>query len=285
MGDESSPYSFRAILERIIAQKPSLKKEQLLEIIEKKRTEAGSLLNREGAAFLVAADLGVSLTDSHLATKLEIKDIIPNLGSVTISGRVLAVHPLQKFSRKDGSQGRLRRVLIGDQTSMLEVYLWDDKAEELDRLHIDRDSSIKVIHGYTRQSLNGRVELHVGGRGAVEVLPSEMADTHLPPFRSFFVKIGTMKAGQDVNLKGRITKIFPSRRFTRADGEGRVMKLIVEDETGSINIVTWNKKVEEIEVAKLGDQLELVCGSVREDNVGTLEVHVNRRTQLRILPA
>jgi len=283
--DENSPYSFASILGKIIARKPGLKKEKLLEIVEKKRAEAEGLLNREGAAFLVAAELGVPLTDSHLTTKLEIKDLMPNLGNVTVSGRVLAVYPLQTFSRKDGSQGRLRRVLIGDRTGMLDVHLWDDKAEELVRLHIDRNSPINVIHGYTRQSLNGRTELHMGDRGAVEFLPSEMADRQLPSFKSFFVKIGSMKDGHDANLEGKITQVFPSRQFTRADGEGRVMKLTVEDETGSINIVAWNKKVAEIEAAKPGDQLELVAGSVKEDNVGKLEVHANHRTHLKIHPS
>jgi replication factor A1 len=281
LGDENSPYSFESILDKIIARRPRLKREEILEIVEKKRDEAGSLLNREGAAFLVAAELGVPLADSSLSTKLEIKDLMSSLNNVTVIGRVLAVSPQQKFSRKDGSQGRLRRLLIGDRSGMLEVYLWDNKVEELDQLDIKKNTKLQVIHGYTRQSLSGSIELHLGDRGTLEVLPPTVAEV-LPPLSYFLVKIGEVKVGSNVHLEGRITDIFPLRRFTRPDGEGKVLKLILEDETGRINIVAWNKKAEEIEAAKLGDRLELLGGTAKEDNVGKLEVHANWHTYLEV---
>ncbi len=185
MSNKDDPeYGLETIIKKILIEKPGLTREKLLDLIEKKRVEAKGLLNREGAAFLVAADLGVSMFGKEkIVTRMKVGDVLPNLGDVSVVGRVLMVYDLQEFVKTDGSKGKLRRILIGDESGMIEVFVWNEKVEDLDRQNIKPDSLVKVEHAYSRSSVDGKVELHVGERGSITLLASEEVEpvsyTHL----------------------------------------------------------------------------------------------------------
>ena len=61
---------FEEIIENILKQKPELTRENLEELIDQKTQKIGAgYLTDQGALFLIASDLGISLTQS---TKLEV---------------------------------------------------------------------------------------------------------------------------------------------------------------------------------------------------------------------
>ena len=61
---------FEEIIENILKQKPELTRENLEELIDQKTQKIGAgYLTNQGALFLIASDLGISLTQS---TKLEV---------------------------------------------------------------------------------------------------------------------------------------------------------------------------------------------------------------------
>ncbi len=278
-------YDFETIVEKILAERRDLTREKLFELIEKKRAEAKNLLNLEGAAFLVASDLGVSLFEKpHLATRMRVGDLIPNLNDVTIVGRVLTVYDCQEFARPDGSKGKLQRVLIGDETGMVEVYVWNEKVEELAKENVQANSLVKVEHAYTRESIDGRVELHVGERSKISLLAPHLVEYEIPYYQDFFKKIGEMKKGvKDFNFVGVVTRVFPVKEFKRVSGEGKVQRLRVKDETGEVNIVVWDNQTEETKSIQVGDQIEVLRGTVKENMIGELEVHVGKRSKIRVV--
>ncbi|WP_309492177.1 OB-fold nucleic acid binding domain-containing protein [Candidatus Hecatella orcuttiae] len=286
---EPQPSSrLEAILVKIMAEKPDLTREKLLEMVESKRAEAKSLLNPEGAAFLVALDLGVSLWDSSLAVDTEIEDVISGLRDVSLTGRVLGVYPVKLFKRPDGQEGKLKRLLLGDKTGVLEVYLWNQKAEEAERLKIQPDAVVKIEHGYTRTSLAGKTELHVADSGRIALIPPSQVggEVQVPALGEFFQEIRSLKKpGEEVNLSGEIIQAYPARKFLRSDGgEGTVMRLRLRDDSGEINLVVWNDWVEAVEKARVGDRIEVIRGKTRENRLGELEAHVNRNTYLKLTP-
>lgn len=287
---ESQPSGrLEAILTRIMAEKPDLAREELLEMVERKRAEAKSLLNLEGAAFLVALDLGVFLWNSSLTVDIEIEDIIPGLKDVSLAGRILGVYPVKAFQRPDGREGKLKRLLLGDKTGVLEVYLWNQRAEEAERLEIQPDALVKIEHGYTRSSLAGKTELHVADSGRIAVIPLSQVgeEVQVPAMEEFFQEIRSLKkAGEEVNISGEVTQVYPARRFPRSDGgEGTVMRIRLRDGSGEINLVVWNDWVGTVEKAQVGDRIEVIRGRTRENRLGELEAHVNKNTYLKLKPS
>jgi len=278
-------YDFETIVKKILDERKDLTREKLFELIEKKRVEAKNLLNQEGAAFLVASDLGVSIFEKpHLTTRMRIEDLIPNLNDVTIVGRVLTVYDSQEFTRPDGSKGKLQRMLIGDETGIVEVYVWNEKVEELAKENVQVDSIVKVEHAYTRESIDGRVELHAGGRSKISLLASHLVEYEIPYYQDFFKKIGEMKKGvKDFNFTGVVTRVFPVKEFKRVSGEGKVQRLRVKDETGEVNLVVWDNQTEETKSIQVGDQIEVLRGTVKENMIGELEVHVGKRSKVRVV--
>ncbi|RLI28464.1 MAG: hypothetical protein DRO46_03990, partial [Candidatus Hecatellales archaeon] len=120
--DEES--KLNRVVEKILEARPDLTRSHVLELVKRKLEEAGNLLNPEGAACLVASELGVELWNRNISTELKVKDLAPGLRDVSLVGRVLAVHPVKAFRRPTGEEGKLRRLILGDSTGTVEVYLW-----------------------------------------------------------------------------------------------------------------------------------------------------------------
>ena len=96
-------------------------KEQLYEKILKKQMELSGLVSLEGAAHLVARDLGIDLLGEVKERRLEIANIIDGMKSVDVIGRVFHISEPVEFERKDGSIGRVVNLYIGDNSGFARV--------------------------------------------------------------------------------------------------------------------------------------------------------------------
>ena len=94
---------FEELLEKIREQKPELTKEDIDDKIKQKKEKIGAgYLTDQGALFLIASDLGISLKQT-LKVEMGLKDIYVGAKDVSIESRVLNISPTKQFSRKDGS--------------------------------------------------------------------------------------------------------------------------------------------------------------------------------------
>ena len=160
--------SLEEIIKRILAQRPEVTQEAILQMLKEKRDGAGRLLTDEGAAHMIASDLGISVTNpSSFKTSLNVKDLIIGASDVSVSGRVVLAYPSQSFQRRDGAQGRVGRFILEDETGSIMIVLWDEKAELLDQHRVAPGVSIRVNHGYVKAGLDGRPEVNVGRRGSL----------------------------------------------------------------------------------------------------------------------
>jgi replication factor A1 len=270
-----------SIFEKILARRPDLNREQLLELIRKRKEETQHLLNDEGAAFLVASDLGVPLLEESLKTNLQIKDVCPFLNDVTVVGRILAVYPIREFTRPDGSKGRLRRINLSDRTGTIDVLLWNEKADDPVVGKLKPNAIVKIMHGYSRVSLTGETELHMGVRGEVIPDPLGEAEGTYPRLDDLFEKIGQLGMEKEiVNISGVVERIYPAKTFERPQGTGRVVKAKIRDDSGAVNIVAWDGDVESVVSLQPGEEVQILRGRTRRNTLGEIEVHANRRSQI-----
>jgi replication factor A1 len=162
--------SLKEIVERILASNSDLKRNQVLEMIEKKKRGAGDFLTDETAARIVASELGLESKKKPLRLEIQIQDLVSGLNDVTVTGKIVAVYPPKTFTRRDWTEGKLASLLISDNNETLRVVLWDDKVEWVESNKIQREQTIRVSHGYVREGWGGGLELHVGKRGKIEFL-------------------------------------------------------------------------------------------------------------------
>ena len=161
--------SLEEIVERILSSRSDLKRKEVLEMIEKKKREAGDFLTDETVARIVASELGVESRKKPLRLEIQIQDLVSGLNDVTVTGKVVAIYPPKKFTRRDWTEGKLASLLVSDKSGTLRVVLWDDKVDFVERGKIQREQKIRISHRYVREGWNG-MELHVGKRGSIEVL-------------------------------------------------------------------------------------------------------------------
>jgi replication factor A1 len=162
--------SLKEIVERILSSRSDLKREEVLEMIEKKKRGIGDFLMDETAARIVASELGVESVQKPLRLEIQIQDVVSGLNDVTVSGKVVAVYPPKIFTRRDRTEGKLASLLVSDKSGTLRVVLWDDKVDLVESGKIQQEQTIRISHGYVREGWNGNLELHVGKRGSVDVL-------------------------------------------------------------------------------------------------------------------
>lgn len=271
------------LIERILSAKPELTRETVLGLIREKIVDAGELLTDEGAAYVVAAELGVSISEGNqLETDIRLDDLVPGTRDVSVVGRVITICPVQKFTRKDGAEGRVGRMILADRTCRVSVVLWDDKVDILSQGRLTRGQIIRVAHGYVREGLDGSPEVNVGNKGRITVSQGENA-ADFPHVEDFFKKIGELKSEENgVNVTGILDSITPTSTFQREEGVGRVARARLTDETGEIWAVFWNEMTDSLTNAKHGDRIEIMNARTRGSIQNNMELHVSRRSQVTI---
>ena len=153
---------FEELLGKIREQKPELTKEDIDDKIKEKKEKIGTgYLTDQGALFLIASDLGISLKQSSKA-EIGLKDIYVGAKDVSIESRVLNISPTKQFSRKDGSPFLLRTMTVYDNDSTASVKLWDEKANLPGIEELKPGDLIKIIKAYVKSDLNGSPTINVG---------------------------------------------------------------------------------------------------------------------------
>ena len=273
------------IVQQILLTRRDLTRDEVLKrIYEKKRSTEDYFLD-EVAARIVAVELGVEIqgNDEAFRGEISIKDLVSGLNDVTIIGRVIAVYPVQTFSRNDSTQGKVARLLLADETGDLKLVLWDSNTNIVETGEIRQGQILKVLHGYVRESMNGALELHLGRKGDIEISPRDVDESRYPHTTEPMDKIGKLKSERRrASVKGWVTQIFPASEFTRKDGtKGKVRRLRLKDETGETMIVLWNEKVDELGTVDEGTPLCITNARTRTQLSGSLELHVESSSHIQ----
>ncbi|HIP34928.1 MAG TPA: replication factor A [Methanothermococcus okinawensis] len=115
---------------------------------------------------------------------------------VTTVGRVIDIQDIREFKREDGSTGKVRNIVIEDETGKIRVVLWGENAT----IDIKEGDIVKIINGYIREN-RGVMELNVGRYGKVIVNPENVV---VDIKRKF---IGDLEIGDSAEIRGTVVGI------------------------------------------------------------------------------
>jgi len=206
------------------------------------------------------------------ATK-KIAEIKEGMNDITVLGKVLDLGQIKTFTRKDGGEGRVSNMTIGDSTGTIRVSMWDDKAELTEKLSIGE--SVKIQNAYSKlNNFSQKVEMSLGNTSIVEFLETEVE------YEQKFMKIDEVVDGMNgVNISGVILDISDVRTFSRKDGtEGTIGTLTLGDSTGKIRVSLWDDKTIHLDEFDFGESVDILNAYSRLNNFSqTVELNVGSR--------
>lgn len=142
----------------------NLSAEQVDAKIKEKLSQLSGLVSEEGAAHIVANELGVKLVDT---TNLQISHLTPQMRNVDLVGKAVQVYEVRAFNKENRS-GKVGNFLLADQSGTMRVVLWNDQAEKLS--HMKPGDVVRIKSGYVRDN-QGRTELHLNDLSKLELNP------------------------------------------------------------------------------------------------------------------
>ncbi|MBT3814339.1 hypothetical protein HOE37_01385 [Candidatus Woesearchaeota archaeon] len=259
--------------EKIIAS-GKLDSEKLNEKIQAKITELSGLISEEGAAHIIANELGIELI-SDKQTKLKIKEIYAGMRNVSTVGKVVRKFDVHEFQKGD-STGKVCSLIIGDETGTTRVVFWNEQVDLLQ--NVNQDDIILVENAYVRENNNNK-EIHLGDRGDIKVNPEGEKVETVRQSNSFERKtIADLNDNADgVEILGTVVQVFDPRFFMVHPESGRriregeeagvtpalsyVLNAVLDDGTGTIRAVFWKNQTNHLldkaeeDMAKFKDDL------------------------------
>lgn len=262
---------FEALVDQLLKSRPELTRQELTKrIAEKKETVGAGYLTDQGALFLVAGELGVSLQPS-ISSDLSLKDLHIGANDITVVARVLAVYPMTTYNKKDGGTGRYRRLVLFDRGISARLTIWDDEVENPDKLGIAAGSALRVVSGYVKQGLDGKPNLNLGKRGRLELVE----DSKLPTLDDVSERLAKASAERPVIALDCTVASEPRySEFVRADGSpGSLYQFGVGGQTGKEQqrVVIWSPSSRP--ELKAGQKVRITNLKFKRTSRGDFELH------------
>ncbi len=252
--------NYERILEKI-ANASNTSKEEIERKVEAKRAKLSGLISKEGAAQVVAAELGINFDDEVL----KIEELLPGMRKVNTLGKIISVSPIRTFQTKKGEESKVVNLLLADDTSNVKVVIWDTNLISLlEKNEISEGSVIEISNG----SMRGQ-ELHLGSFS--ELKPSDKSFEKVKEEKVIHKKpIEELKVGESVGVRGFIVQAFEPRFFhvcpecnkkANQEGDGgfvckehgkvaaerrAVANIIVDDGTDNIRAVLFHERISEL---------------------------------------
>jgi len=255
--------NYLRIIEKI-AKASGLPKEELEAKVAAKRDKLSGLISKEGAAQVIAAELGISFENE----KLKIDELLPGMRQVNTSGKVISLFPVRTFTTKKGDEGKVANLWIADDSSNIKVVLWDTN-------HIALIEKGEIAEGKVVEILNGSMrdnEIHLGSFSELKLGEEEFENVVTE--KVFHEKrISEFAKGENTSVRAFVVQVFEPRFFyvcpqckKKATQEGEafscrehgkvvpekraLINIVLDDGTESIRAVLFHDSISEIGITE-----------------------------------
>jgi len=273
---------FEELLSKLLDTVPELSRSVIEDKIKEKKDKIGAgYLTDDGALFLIAADLGITLEQSK-KMEIELKDLFVGAKEVTVESRILNMSPTKQFTKKDGTSFLLRTITVYDSDSTASVKLWDEKANLPGIENLKPGDLVKIIKAYVKSDLTGLPTINIGSGSTIEAVKS---NSNIPSLDSITVDVSTAKEDQrDLVISGTVNGMINLMEFTNSRGQpSKALKFRIKGSSGNnLNVVLWGK--DESILPKMiasNAKVRLLGVKTKTGNQG-LEIHGNDATIVEI---
>ena len=200
--------NFNEMIEEL-EKRTKLSEKKLREKIETKQEELSGLVSLEGAAHLVARELGIDLLKIP-SRPIKIKNLVTGMKNINLKARVIDITDVREFEKKDGSKGKVSNLIITDETGEIRIPLWDKQVDTIgDNLRVG--NVVEIKNANTRQNNFGGIELVLLKDSKLEKIPddSSIPDKPVEKISKSFDRIYLKTAREGhFEVRGNILDIF-----------------------------------------------------------------------------
>ena len=239
--------------------------------VEEKGFKLAGLISKEGAAQVIAAELGISFEDE----KLKIENLMSGMKRVNVIGRIIDLSPVRTFVRK-GVEARVANMLIADETSNVKVVLWDNHhIDLLEKGEIVKDKVVEILNGSMRDN-----EIHLGSFSELKL--SDIVLDNVVTERVVLKKnIVDFRMAENVAVRAFIVQAFEPRFFEVCpeckkkavpEGDGStctehgkivperraLINLVLDDGTENIRAVLFHEQLSPVGITELENAEKLI---------------------------
>lgn len=260
-----------------IAQVSKLSVEEIEGRVQAKLRQLSGLISKEGAAHIIANELGVKFTPA--ASK--INGVKSSSRDIELMAKVMQVFPLTNFVRKDGASGKVASLLVADESGSIRLTCWGNMADQA--IKAAPGDVIKIIGGYARDN-QGRLEVHLNERANVVLNPSGISVSvpdALPRAKAQRKFLNEIQGTEEsVEVLGTIVQVFEPRffevcpacqkRLKGADGSfmcpehgkqqpvySAVLNVVLDDGSDNMRTVFFRRQAEKLLQNKNLDDIRL----------------------------
>ncbi|MFX0188794.1 MAG: DUF2240 family protein [Candidatus Hodarchaeota archaeon] len=165
-----------------------------------------------------------------------------SLPSVSIEGKIIQKTPLNIFTKKDGTPGKVRSINLIDSTGTIRITFWNDDTEKINDYEIGEFISITHLNPRLSSINSNTIELYANKNSLIN-----KKDKKLKIEAKLVENIKLLQNQRNiVSLQGIISSIDNLKKVSLKSGEElSLLSFIVSDETDGIRVTLWRDKAEE----------------------------------------
>jgi ssDNA-binding replication factor A large subunit len=258
--------NYERILQRI-SSASGMEKEEIERRVEAKRAKLSGLISKEGAAQVIAAELGINFEGE----RLKINELLSGMRKVNVVGKVINLFPVRTFVR-NGKENKVANFVLADETSNIKVVLWNVN-------HIGLIETNEIIEGKIVEISGGSMrenEIHLGSFSELKLSKENIGEVKtekILPEKT----IANFKQNDNVSMRGFVVQIFDPKFFNvcpeckkkvilegdgteyRCSGEhGKIipekralLNIVIDDGTETIRSVLFGEALKKIGLTEL----------------------------------
>ncbi len=241
---------------KLISEQSKLPVDEIERRIEARRAKLSGLISKEGAAQIIASELGISFEKQ----KMKVSSLLSGMKRINIIGKIVKMNRVAEYN-KNGKSGKIGSFLLADDTSNIRVVLWDTNHISLiENGVIKAGDSVEISGGDVRNN-----ELHVGSFGDIK-LSQEVFQQVVEKLVVQPKIIGNMQPNDSISTRAFVVQIFGptfyrvcpecNKRVSETNTcethgsvvpkKNSILTLILDDGSGNIRAVLFTEQVKKI---------------------------------------
>ncbi len=263
-------FSTEKIIEKI-CETSGESPEKVKKMISEKQDELSGLVSEEGAAYMVARELGINLIQES-RREFKIKNIVSGIRSIDLVARIVRIYEEREFER-NGKKGCVINVLLGDETGIIRMSLWNDETALVKEGKLKEGETVKIQGCWSKSDNRDNPELRLG-KGSLQKadtvveVPDMKAAIEGGPSKVQRKELAEVKEGQNIETRAALVQVFARNPFFEVcpecgsrvkQNEGKwicdehkevnpsyalVMSGVIDDGTGNIRATFFREQAE-----------------------------------------
>lgn len=263
--------TYEQIVEKIKSQ-AGITEAEIEAKVNEKLDKLSNLISKEGAAHIVANELGVKVFEAPPAGRLKVKELQPLQRNVEVLGKVVAMYGVRSF-KTEKKEGRNASFMIGDETGRVRVTVWDEPL--LPDVEKIKEGNVVLVKGAYIRENSGFKEVHMGSGSQVFINPpGETVESVAGPQKPEAVKrtIADLQEREFASVVGTVVQVFEPRFYEgcaecgkKVNEEGKCKEHgLVEKKLMPVVNIIFDDGTENVRVVCFRDQASDVLGLTRE---------------------